>query len=468
MPGQILQGRLAEWPLIILLFVGSMAFSGCNSSTPEQSSSSIKANPMPAPIVDFSPSETTLLRDLNLVVYRNKLILDAQPPITTSQLDKISQQVDGKLPPDLIALWQTSFGGTLDYDLDILFGDHLYPASFRELFYSGSNHYDTLDGWIDHEIEVLQEVSEEQGLPTPQKTPYVPFGGFEYLERFYVSVEPDEYGRILAYAQGIPWKGRLNEDSIATIATDVSNLFDQLSLNEDPFGDTGDDYANGKTMVERIREIEIEHPQLAKKLITLVRASVFDWQTVIDKTDFDKPLTVEQIRAVRLALIHAVTRKDPSLINRLREKGAPFDIPLHGTKNVLCYALASEEFAIAERLLEVDADVGNAPILSASNCPDELLKTLLHRGIYFETEAIYSAAETGSLDGALAILQSTQVTSAESLERTIKTALRRAEEHEKSATEIESGKLISYLTADQYRQQAEQLRRFAQRLKNDS
>ena len=419
---------------------------------------------MVEPVVTFSEDESTLLRELGIAVFRNKLILNAQPPITKSQLDRVQQQVEGELSPDLIALWKVSFGGALDYDYEVAFGEHLYTASLRELFYPSSDHYHTLDGWIEHEIEVSQQVAEQRGKPIPERTRFVPFGGFEYLERFYVSLQPDEYGAVLIYAQGIPWKGRLNEDSVAKVANSVAELFDQLSLDEDPFDEHSDEYASGKDMVERIREIEADHPQLAEKLRQLVCDSIFDWQQVIDRTDFAEASTAEELKALRLALKYAVDHTDSALVAKLNKQSAPFDTTLRGESGVLGYAMVQQAFEIVEQLIDLDVELGDAPILFATNCPDNLLVQLIKRGVYFDEEAIYSSAETGAVDGAIELVYSSQRVEPKPISEVVATARDRAARCDEDSAKVESGRLASYLTADEYRKRASSLREFADRL----
>jgi len=417
--------------------------------------------------VEFTHSDLDLMRKLGIAVFRDKLILDAQPPITEGQLAKVRAQVDGELPPELIALWKTCFGGKLDYDFEVTFGDHLYSASFRELFYPGSKHYHDLDGWIEVELELGQEAAEAQGKPIPERTPFLPFGGFEYLERFYALLKPDEYGAVLIYAQGIPWKGRLNEDSVAKVADSVAELFDQLMLNEDPFDEKSSEYATGKEMVERIREVEAEHPQPADKLKQGVRQSIFDWQGMIERATFSGALSTEVSKALRSALLYAVDRSDLGLINRLHSRGAPFDITLHGTGGVLDCAMVRQAFEVVERLIDLDVDLGDAPVLHATNCSDKLLLKLIKHNVMFDEEAIYSAAETGAIEGAGALARSSQVVEQESISQIVSKATERAARHERDATKVETGKLGSYLTADDYRKQAVLLREFASRLKGD-
>jgi len=414
--------------------------------------------------MQFTEEEQKVLRKVEMAVFRNKLIMKAQLPVTPDQITKIENKLDGKVPPDLVELWQTSFGGELDYDYEVWFGDHLYTASLRELFYPGSNRYRDLFGWIDHEVELAQEKAEEDGKPIPKRTPYLPFAGFEYLERFYVSLRPDEYGSVVVYAQGIPWKGRLNEDSVASVAQTVSELFDQLSLNEDPFDEKSSAYAAGKDMAAKIRELEAEHPQLAGKLKSLVQRSIVDWEGIVARTDFSKPLTGEQSRGLRLALLRAVNRKDVNLIDWLHEKRAPFTTTVGGRGSVLCHAMQLGAFTVVERLLDLDVELGESPVVHASDCPNELLRRLLERPVTFDEEAIYSAAETGAIDAAISVAKSSKIVNPKSVTQIATTARKRATSHDDSAVKMENGKLGSYLTPQQYRERAQALRDFAARI----
>ncbi len=423
-----------------------------------------EAETMVGPVVEFSAEESKLLQELGLAVFRNKLILDSQPPISDSQLAHVQQQVSCGLSPELIALWRTSFGGRLDYDFEVQFGEHLYTASFKELFYSGSEHYNTLDGWIEHELEIGQQMAEEQGEAIPERIPFVPFGGFEYLERFYVSLRPNEYGVVLVYARGIPWKGHLNEDSVAKVANSVAELFDQLSLNEDPFDENSDKYASGKEMVERILEIESEHPQLAEKLKQIVRRSVIDWQRIVDQADFARVLSAKESKALRLALAHAVDRSDLALVERLHKAGAPFNVTLYGKGGILDYAMLKQAFDIVQLLMELDVEHGDTPVIYATNCPNDLLQRLIEHGVRFDKEAIFSAAETGAINAAIALTNSSQIVEPTSVSEVIATAKKRAAGFDHDAIKVESGQLGSYLTADDYRKQASLLREFTNRL----
>lgn len=440
---------------------------GCTRDPIVPAKSPVQAKPtMVHPVVTFTNEEAQLMRELGIAVFRNKLILKAQPPITADQLAEVQAKVDGQISPDLIALWQTSFGGDLDYDYEIVFGEHLYAASFRELFYPGSKTYHDLDGWIDHELEMEEEAAEAQGKPAPERTQYLPFGGFEYLERFYVSHRSDEYGAILFYARGIPWKGRLNEDSIAKVASSVAELFDQIVLNEDPFDEKSSEYASGKDMLERIEEIGADHPHLAEKLKQVVRHSIVDWRATLERADFNKPLTKEESRAVRLALVFAADRNDVGLIDQMHKRRAPFDLKLHGNSGVLSHAMSQKSFAVIARLLELDVQLEKAPLLFVSECSDDLLLKLIAHGVRFDPEAIYSAAETGAIESAIALVNSSQVIERDPVAEIVAIARERADKHDVDAGKVERKELGSYLTPEQYRQRGVKLREFAKRLES--
>lgn len=118
------------------------------------------------------------------------------------------------------------------------------------------------------------------------------------------------------------------------------------------------------------------------------------------------------------------------------------------------------------RLLDMNVDAGDSPVIHATDCPDELLLRLIKYGVHFDEEAIYSAAETGAINGAIALANSEQVVEAKTVAQIAASAMKRADGNDKSAVDLETGKLGSYLTADQYRARATALRTFADRLRS--
>ena len=83
----------------------------------------------------FTKKEQATLRQHGLAVYRDKIITEAQPPITDEQIAAVEAKLTQPIPDELLALWRTSFGGSLDYVLNASFGEHRYSASFRELYW---------------------------------------------------------------------------------------------------------------------------------------------------------------------------------------------------------------------------------------------------------------------------------------------------------------------------------------------
>ena len=131
--------------------------------------------------IQFSDEEEQVLTDISLAIYRGKLILEAQPPITPPQATAIAEKFGQPLPEALLELWNVAYGGRLDYDLSVPLGDHAYEASFVELFYPESDGYRDLYGWIEAEEDAAFEHCEPGEEAPPLR--YFPFGGFEYLER---------------------------------------------------------------------------------------------------------------------------------------------------------------------------------------------------------------------------------------------------------------------------------------------
>src|SRR5687768_5187659 len=115
-------------------------------------SNCVKGRPSGTLAAVLTEDDLVTLRDHGIAIFRGKVILEAQPPITDAQLAEIEERLTGPVPEGLRELWRTAFGGSLDYDLDVSFGEHRYETSFRELFYPESDGYHDLFGWMDHEL----------------------------------------------------------------------------------------------------------------------------------------------------------------------------------------------------------------------------------------------------------------------------------------------------------------------------
>ncbi|MCB9676399.1 MAG: hypothetical protein H6737_14850 [Alphaproteobacteria bacterium] len=182
----------------------------------------------------LSDAELRRLRDFDIAVFEGRIVTEARPPIGDAAVAAIAAQLLGPIPDGLLALWRTCFGGRLLYDLHATFEGVGVPFSFSELFYPGSDHYRTLDGWMEHELELAQEVAEERGEPPPERLVYLPFGGFEYLERVYVRVT-GEPGSVWGWRQSLPaaWSDPVGHDAVCRLADDVPALFRALYVDED-------------------------------------------------------------------------------------------------------------------------------------------------------------------------------------------------------------------------------------------
>jgi len=410
----------------------------------------------------FTKAEQATLRRHGLAVYRDKIITEAQPPITDEQIAAVEAKLTQPIPEELLELWRTSFGGSLDYVLNASFGEHRYRASFRELFYPDSDHYHDLFGWIEHELELSNEADDDERRPEVVRLPVLPFGGFEYLERLYVSLHDAQQGQVILWAQGLPpaWKMRLTENSVATIAANVNELFDQLSLDEDPSSDDASEYCTGTEMLEAVNELREAAPKLAAKLDALIEKSVFDWRSQISAGSWKG--TPTQQRALSLALKTAVDADDPSLLDRLSKKRYPLDQAVSGTSTVLTLAASEGAEKVLDALLACGRPLGDAPVVFAKNLTLERIAKLIELGIAFDVDAVVNVAASGTHDAALRIVKDARRHGDwGDLKSQLKEEAQQATE---SARDVDSGKLSSYLTADEYRVQARHLRAFAKLL----
>lgn len=415
----------------------------------------------------FTKEEEATLRKHGLAVYRDKLITKAQPPITDEQVATVEAKLTKPIPQELLALWRTSFGGSLDYVLNAAFGEHRYSASFSELFYPNSNHYRDLFGWIEHELELANEAEDEaeeedEERPEIVHLPVLPFGGFEYLERLYVSLHEGHDGQVVLWAQGLPpaWKTSLTEDAVATLAQNVNELFDQLSLDEDPASKTASKSCTGTEMLEAVDELRAAAPELAAKLEVLIKKSVFDWRSQLAGSSYEGSAT--QQRALRLALKTAVADDDASLLERLNERGYPLDQAISGTSTVLAVAASHGAGNVLDALLDCGRPLGNAPIVFAKELTLDRVLKLIAADIAFDVDALFNVAAAGAHDAALSIVKDARHHGDwDNLEGQLKVEAKKAVEN---ASRVDSGKLHSYLTADEYRAQAGHLRAFAKML----
>ena len=218
------------------------------------------------------------LQGTGLAVFEDRIIYDAQPPVTADVLAAIAARCRGPIPQGLLDLWSVTFGGSLDYELFAPLGEDWTWLSFAELFYPDSGRYHDLWGWIEHDADLATEAADERGEAFDGLLDYLPFGGFEYLERLYVRTTPGpDHGKVIAWIQGLPpaWGGKLGGDDVAIpVADSVPELFRALGLAVDPFGADAADADNGPEMAEAIDEALSGDPQTHATLRALIAASI--------------------------------------------------------------------------------------------------------------------------------------------------------------------------------------------------
>lgn len=340
-------------------------------------------------------------RRIGIVAYENRLIHDARPGITDDVITKIEQHCQGPLPEGLKSLWRSSFGGSIDYDLEVQFGDSIVEFSFTELFYPGSDGYRDLWGWIEHEVELAEEAAERDRRKFDGRLTHLPFGGFEYAERLYVCVEPGpDYGSVHGWMQGLPpgWVLRLNEDRVSRIADDVPSLFRRLDLANDPFAEDGERFAMGEQIVSIIDHATAEDPAVADALRAIVREAVVDWRSVLTNGAI-----ANNPRHRRLALRHAIERDDRGLLDRLEAAGCSLNDLLRATGNALDVALALGKIELAEILFQKGVSAVNAVRNGARETPPDFVRRLLEAGSVPSALAARSAALAGLHESAILI-----------------------------------------------------------------
>ena len=80
----------------------------------------------------FSREELTQLRTHGIVLFANRVIFDAQPPMTSAAISSLQDLIGGKIPEALITLWQLTSGGRLDYDLSVSMHGREEPIRWSE------------------------------------------------------------------------------------------------------------------------------------------------------------------------------------------------------------------------------------------------------------------------------------------------------------------------------------------------
>ena len=311
---------------------------------------------MDAPLNDFSTDELATLRAHGIVLFAQRVIFDAQPPMTAAQLDAVQAHCRGPIPPALLGLWRLTAGGALDYSLSARMNGSEEALSFNDLFWPGGDEHGDL------QQAIAQDLANHSGGTRPTKVVdgqlgALPFGGFEDSDRLYAVVEPGpQYGHILAWKEGLPmaWSHAMHADGVATVATDLEGAFAALHLDEDPLAPAGD-YFCGQALLDYLDERHGDHGldlDLADKLVGWYRRAIADWRTPLARG------TLAQAPGLSLiAIRHAIASDDAALIDDLAAAGLKFGAPLQGTAVPTDLALSHGAHAAAQALLDADAPV---------------------------------------------------------------------------------------------------------------
>jgi len=407
---------------------------------------------------DFTADELAALAAHGLAVWGDRVIYDAQPPATAESVAEIEALCTGPLPDELRELWATAFGGEVDYDVSVRFGEHVAGLSFRELFYPGASTYRDLPGWIEHELDTGEV----------DRLDFLPIGGFEYLDRVYVQVARGEHhGSVVVWMQGLPpaWRLRLHEDSAARVAPDLRSFFTMLALDEDPFADS-DDLRSGTEMAAALLPLEAAGPagvSAARKLRALISAAVVDWRSAVD----DGTVAGDE-RLRRLAWLAAAGEDDAALLARLLELECDPEERVFGGGTVLDQALARGGLAVARLLLDRGVGVSDALRSAGSGLPLALARELLAKGAEVDEQSVVSAAYAGQRELAWLLADAWTERFPDGAPGLARRCRESAERERANADRIDAGDLLSNRSADDCRTRADLLAEIADALDGES
>jgi len=394
----------------------------------------------------FSTLERDALRAQGIVLFANRIIFDAQPPMQEADIAAVQKVCAGPIPQRMLDLWRLSAGGSLDYDLSAEMAGNREALSWTELFYNGSDHYRDLQGWINHELELAEQASEQRGVIWDGKIEALPFGGFEYCDRIYVDVTTgSRNGHILAWKQGLPpaWTHQLHEDGVANIGKDLDSAFAALTLDEDPLDPPSDYYGSGSTFLDYVSR-QIADRSLADKVIAFYRKAIVDWRTPMS----DGSLRFKPGLAAK-ALAHAITRDDAPLVKQLVLAGVNLKKPLMGSAGPLETALTCKSYSAAEALLAAGIEVPTDALSNIhSAVPVSVIENLFSHGAAPMIAAVVSCVSWGS-DEAARLIARTYEARHTDFRAAFETA-RRGEIEKLSATlaKVNAGKLHHPLGRD--------------------
>jgi cell wall assembly regulator SMI1 len=148
-----------------------------------------------------------------------------KPPPTEEEIAAIEGAVGEKLPSDLLEFLSVANGGKLDYTFELPTEAGPFPLCFYTL-YSTRRPFPgrAPAGLVLHELEVERRL---KGL-RPGLLPIAADGGTSVL---YVDLDPERYGRIVAYVEGLPdWDGT-PEGCFVDLASSLTEFLSAVFLN---------------------------------------------------------------------------------------------------------------------------------------------------------------------------------------------------------------------------------------------
>ncbi len=407
-----------------------------------------------------------VFRQADIVLFEERVIFRARPPVTDQEIARIEEKLSGPVPPDLKALWRLCYGGRVDYDLDVAYGaekEHIHRFSFSEIFYPGSDSYRDLDGWIEHEQECMAEAEGEEVMYSDCRLDLLPFGGFEYLERLYVRVDQEDYGAIYAFSEGIPeaWPLSLHQASVTRLADDLREFFGLLHLRSDPLTADPESYAAGLEALEAIEDAvrhDTLHPAEAEELKQVLHQAVPYWRAAIDDGRI-----AGDAQLCRLALEHLAETGDEGLLSQLEAAGVDLFQMLPGRGNLLDHALAQKQIPLVHALLDRGLPAGDQTLqLLAPTADRVLVERLVRAGARANDHAIYQAASSaGGRELAERLAGLLLAGDRKARGRLIERCEDGARSSRASAERISDGEMHSNLSAEDYRAEAERLDSFA-------
>lgn len=336
-------------------------------------------------LAPLSDDERRACAEAGIAVYADRLILEAQPPADDAVLAEVAEHCAGPLPMPVADLWRTTFGGSLHYDLRAEVGGDDVPISLRELFHPGSDGYRDLWGWIEHERELIGG-----GLLT-----YLPIGGFEYLDRVYVSAaDGPGHGAVVCWQMGLPPGWELTDgDRVASMAADLPALFAELVLESDPWEAGHDGGTELSDAVDALSgSADAPARAAAAKLRRLVQATVLDWRGALRAGTI-----AGQRRLRRSALDRAAAGDDLAVMQALVAQGCDPAEQVRGGLTPVDVALSHRAFAVVRWLLQRQVPVPDTLRVGAHAAGPELAAELLRRGATVDASALGSAVNNDDI-----------------------------------------------------------------------